>query len=116
MRRILVFAAVVCGLIVAYNLHSRPVPSMNLELVFPTLEGWTWILGPLSFVLRPGLYALWYLGMDPDSAGKIAAMALFSLWAWGTMIRTPYAVVGRYFGFFNPNHFRYFLWLPWRPL
>ena len=116
MRKILVFAAVAAGLIVAYNLHARPLPHMELEQVFPALEGWGWVSGTLSFALAPGLYALWYLGMEPESAGKIAAMALFSLWAWGAMIRTPYAVVGRYFGFYNPNHFRYFLWLPWRPL
>lgn len=116
MRRVFVCTALILGLLVAFNIHTRPAPVLSLGGIFPALAGWKLLASAAAFALRPGLYALWYLGFTPSTPLEVGVMAAISLWAWGFLIRTPYAVIGTYFGFYNPNHFRYFLWLPWRPL
>lgn len=43
---------------------------------------------------------------------KIIALAYCAT----TGVRLVYCAIGRFFGFYNPNLYRFFLWLPWRPI
>ena len=117
MRKLLVCAFVLLALIVAYNIHARTgSPQVRLELFLPSLGGDGLPSRSLANVLMPGVYALWYLGMDADTTAKLIAATLMSWWAWLTVARLTWYVVGRAFGFASLREFHWWLALalPWR--
>ena len=68
-------------------------------------------------LLKPGLSLYEYLELAPDSHLDYGIIVWVSLFTWMTLIRILYITLGRYMGYYNPNHYaRVFLWvLPWRP-
>ena len=71
-------------------------------LMFPG----TWVVSRIQFWSDAPLSGVW-----------LYAAAVISLWTWLTGLRLAFCIPARAFGFYNPEHFRFFLWLwPWRPL
>lgn len=65
-------------------------------------------------LLTPGVWALSAIGLRPDTRFELLLALVLSLWMTGTGLRLLYCIPGRLFGFWNPEHFRFFLWIPWR--
>jgi type IV secretory pathway TraG/TraD family ATPase VirD4 len=116
MKKLARYGVVLTGLVVMANAKIRPEPSLHPERIEPWFHGHELLTAALTFFLTPGLWVFWYLGFTPSTGWELWAMGFLSLWAWTTLLRLFYCIVGRWFGFYNPNHFRYFLWVPWRPL
>ncbi len=70
----------------------------------------------LDWLLWPGRRIFGFLGLPAESTAAFAALVFVSVYAWLTVLRLTWAFLGRRFGFFNPDHFHSWLWVPWRPL
>jgi hypothetical protein len=96
-------------LVVGFNILTRTAPPVvSLDGVIPGVSDEGAAAAVLKAFLRPGAYALWYLGFDPDSRGEIIAAALISWWAWLTGARLVWSGLGRLFGFYSISKFH-----PW---
>lgn len=68
------------------------------------------------WLIAPGAYVLSWLWITPQSWFGLIAATLLSWWLYVTLARLAWVIPGRIFGLYNPAHFRFFTWLPWRPL
>ncbi len=70
----------------------------------------------INWLLWPGAFLLSQVGITPDSTFEVSLTLIISLFAWGFILRTCYFWIGGWLGLAEPAHFRYFLFVPWRPL
>jgi type IV secretory pathway TraG/TraD family ATPase VirD4 len=83
---------------------------------------WAWLTLPASldalpyFLAAPLAVLLGPIGLAPETFIGVVIVAMLNLYCWTTVVRIFYSVVGGWCGFYNPAHFRHFLWLDWRTL
>jgi len=117
MRKLLVCALLVLVLIVAINVWRRTGgPSFDLENISPWFGRHEDFAVAVAAFLKPGTYALWYIGFTPNKSWQLIAAAMLSWWAWLTGARVAWCIVGRAFGIVNMANFHWWLRLalPWR--
>jgi type IV secretory pathway TraG/TraD family ATPase VirD4 len=93
---------------------------MNTHALISVLVAW--ITQPASLDVLPFLLTeplngiLSPVGLSPRTLIGVMMVGTLNLYFWTTVVRIFYSLIGRYFGFYNPAHFRNFLWLGWRTL
>lgn len=88
MKTLIICAFIVLALIVVLNVYTRTGdPMVRPDVLIPWLAGHDLLSWAFGWFLKPGVYALWYLGLDADTRNQLIIAAILSWWAWLMLAR-----------------------------